>query len=111
MEPQMRPPQVDMDAHDLIIRIPLENIPNMPMTPAGRAMALQAIRKSITDHMAQGGGGMGIPGVGGAPGGGAGPMPPTPPGTGGVTMPPPGAGAGGPPPMPSQQLMGALSRG
>lgn len=86
----MRPPQVDMDAHDLIIRIPLENIPNMPPTPAGRAMALQKIRTAIMAHMTQGGGG-----GGGAPAPGG-----LPPGLGAG---PPGAGA------PQGALMGALS--
>lgn len=51
-----RQPQVSMTHTDLIVAIPLENIPNMPPDPAGRAQALQHIRLAIAHHAAQGGG-------------------------------------------------------
>ncbi len=48
----LRHPQIDMDAHDLIIRLPLENIPNMPADPHARQIMLAHIREKIGHYMA-----------------------------------------------------------
>lgn len=58
-----------MTATDLIVAIPLENIPNMPADPAGRQAALQAIRAGIVQHMASQSQGAPPPGAGAPPGG------------------------------------------
>ena len=42
-----RTAQISMTANDLIIAVPLENIPGMPSDPAGRAQALQHIKNGI----------------------------------------------------------------
>lgn len=56
-----RPPTVTMTNTDLIVAIPLENIPNMPADPAGRQRELQHIRLAIAHQAAQQQPGAGMP--------------------------------------------------